>query len=141
MSLAPTEGQKFQIFQDSNKFSAEYARHAISYAFYLNGAAATAILAAGKTEFYPAAIILGVGAAIAVLCIGVSYVYILLIGETWRQTGTEKNGVVGVYFPIWNSDIFIPLRTVWKLRFIPVALWIISVVFFIKGAVVAWSQF
>lgn len=48
MDFTPSE--KFQIFQDTNKYAAEYARYAISFAFYLNGAAATAIFAAGKTE-------------------------------------------------------------------------------------------
>ena len=73
MAFDANEEQNFQIFQDSNKIAAEYARHAIAFAFYLNGAAATAILAAGKTEFYGAALWMGLGAAFAVLCIGLSY--------------------------------------------------------------------
>lgn len=134
-----TREERVQIFQDSNKFSAEYAHHAVTFAFYLNGAAATALFATGKTEFYPAAIFMGIGAALAVLCIGVSYVYILKLGDSWRADLVEKDGVIGFYSQAWGSDTFIPLRKVGRGRFVPAVLWGASVLcFFIGMGIAGW---
>lgn len=140
MGFNPTEQQSFEIFQDSNKMATEYAQNATTFAFYLNGAAATAILAAGKTEFYPAALWMGLGAACAVSCIGVSYVYMLILAETWRQNETEKNGVKGFFYQFWNSDIFISTRTTEKMRFLPAGLWGFSMIFFCIWIGVAWTH-
>ena len=139
MDFTPSE--KFLIFQDTNKYAAEYARYAISFAFYLNGAAATAIFAAGKTEFYPAATFLGLGAALAVICIGVAYVYTILAAETWRKDKTEKDGVTGFYFAIGGLDVFLSKRKIGSLYIVTIVLWIVSIMFFFKGIIAAWLQF
>lgn len=141
MSFTPTEEQNFKVFQDTNNLAAEFAHHAINFAFYLNGAAATAILAAGKTEFYPAALWMGSGAACAVACMGLAYLYMLVLGETWRQKETEKDGVKGFYYPVWNSNVFLSTRATEKLRLVPIGLWLLSMVLFFIGVGFAGAQF
>ena len=140
MGFNATEEQNFRIFQDSNKIASEYARHAISFAFYLNGAAATAILATGKTDFYGAAIWMGFGAVCAVLCIGISYFYMLIVADTWRQEETERNGVKGFNYQIWNSLVFISTKNTEKLRYVPIVFWVLSIIFFIFGLISALSH-
>lgn len=135
-----TEEQRFQILAESTKAVVEHGHHAISFSFWLNGAAATALFATGKTEFYLAAAIMGAGAAIAVICMGLSYKYLLLLQDSWREDLTEENGVVGFYSVSWGTNTFVPLQKAMKKRRIPAAVWVVSVSLFFVGIGIALSK-
>lgn len=136
-----TEGQRFQILTESTKAIVEHGHHAISFSFWLNGAAATALFATGKTEFYTAAVLMGTGAAVAVICMGLMYKYLLLLQDSWREDLIEKDGVIGFYSVSWGIKTFVPLQKAMKKRFIPAVVWIISILLFGAGMYAAWKNF
>lgn len=136
-----TEEQRFQILAESTKAVVEHGHHAISFSFWMNGAAATALFATGKTEFYWAAVLMGFGAAAAVFCMGMAYKYLLLLEDSWREEMTEENGVIGFYSRAWGTSKFVPLEKALKGRRLPAAVWILSIVFFISGICAAVSKF
>ena len=140
MGFRTTSEQSFQIFQDSNKVASEYARHAISFSFYLNGAAATAILASGKTDFYSTAISLGFGAAFAVISMGLSYIYEMLVANTWKEEEIERNNIKGFYHFVICKNIFISNKLFEILRLIPILFWLFSVISFFTGLFLAISN-
>ena len=136
-----TEEQRFQILAESTKAVVEHGHHAISFSFWLNGAAATALFATGKTEFYLAAALMGCGAAAAVICMGLAYKYLLLLEDSWRDDLTEENGVVGFYSISWGTNTFVPLKKAMKKRFIPAGVWVLSILFFVAGICSAFQNF
>ena len=132
-----TEEQRFQILAESTKAVVEHGHHAISFSFWLNGAAATALFATGKTEFYWAAICMAIGAALAVICMGFTYKYLLLLEDSWRNGLSEENGIIGFYEQSWGTGSFIPLQKAVKYRYVLARIWWASIFFFFIGVAAA----
>lgn len=116
------------MFKESNAATITYSEKAVLYAFYLNGAASTALLARADASFYPAAASFGWGAFWAVVCIGLSYVYQLLITQTWSGETPPISIRVQLIF-----EFNIKSAIVEKLRAIPILTWCFAMVQFIRG--------
>ncbi len=69
------------LIKQTNQAALDYALKAIQFLFLINGAAATAILAGKIERLYPSAIWFGICACAAILLLGLSYVYNLLLTE------------------------------------------------------------
>lgn len=123
-----------EMYKESNSAALQYARNAIQFAFFLNGAAATALFAKSGTSFISSACIFAVGAAFATICMGGSYLVQMLICETWRQPG-EKISYIFCGKLRQISHIGIE----W-FRIIVILLWVISMVCFFIATFIALSQ-
>ena len=107
---------RLEMIKQSNAATITFSEKSVLYAFYLNGGAATALLARGKEAFYPAASSFALGAFWAVICMGLVYAYQLLITYTWGRE-MKKNTLYVVEF----------------IRILPVAAWCLSMYQFLKG--------
>lgn len=120
-----------EIYRDSNKMAMEYAKNAIQFAFFLNGAAATALFSKTNNLFVAPAAIFAWGAAFAVFCMGFSYLVQLALAETWKQEGPLYD------FHIGPKTIQLTIRKIETGRAIAILFWIISMVNFGRGAYAA----
>lgn len=116
-----------EVYRDSNFAAIEYAKNAIQFAFLLNGAAATALFAKAGKDFVFSASLLAIGAALATVCMGVSYIVQLLVAETWRQ---ESNGINFIAAGKWRN---ISIFAVEWIRVVALLFWVSSMVFFFCG--------
>lgn len=117
-------------FLQTNGASIEYSVKTLQFLFLINGAAATALLATGNVVFYTSAIWLAIGAMLAVLTFGVSYLYSLLISVTWSQE-ENKNKKYEVYFLFKKR--FLTLEQIENLRLVPIIFTLFSIVCFFRG--------
>lgn len=120
--------ERHEIFKQSNVAAVEYSNKAMYFAFYLNGGAVAALLTRSGNEYIQAAIDFGWGAFWAVICIGFTYLYQLLIAASWK--GDPKEGA-------FSFDLIITAKikysTMNLLRIIPIFFWIISLAQFLIG--------
>lgn len=124
-------------FFQTNKATIEYSVRTISSLFLLNGAAATALFASKIPDFYPSAIILGLGAFCAVTAFGASYLYNMLLSDTWRPDNedfTEDEKVFKLDFIGSNKKV--SYRDIQKYRLIPIAIVLCSMILFLVGMIV-----
>ena len=118
---------RIDIYKDNNVHAMKTAQFALNAAFLLNGAASTTLFA--KAMMCPA-ILCGLGAVSSVVSIGLSYITILLLGETWRPD--SKGGNKYKFFK-WELD----KSNCEVMRFICLLLWVISILLFLIGATLA----
>lgn len=123
--------ENHEIYKDSNKMAMEYAKDAIRFAFFLNGAAATALFAKANNLFVAPAATFAWGAAFAVFCMGFSYLMQLALAETWQQEGPLYDFYIG------PKIIQLTIHKIETGRAIAILLWIISMVNFGRGACAA----
>ena len=121
-------------FKQTNQASVDFAIKTIWALFLLNGSAATALLASRSVDFYPAAIILGFGALSAVIAFALSYVYCLMLGETWRDPPSDN----GFDQPKYPFNFFVCQKTmsyneIMSARLYPIIPVLVAVVLFILG--------
>lgn len=115
-----------EVYRDSNKATIDYAKNAIQFVFLLNVAAATALFAKSGTEFIVAAILFALGAGMATICMGATYITQFLITETWRQgdpVRLELFGTVREY----------PLVRIEAIRTFTMILWVAAMLLFACG--------
>ena len=105
----------------------EYSKNAIQFAFLLNGAAATALLSKSDNAYLCAAIYLAMGAGLAVLCMGTTYVTQILLCETWIQ---EKEPYNIFFLGKWRKFTYANIELT---RMVAIALWILSMAMFFVG--------
>lgn len=125
--------QDHEIYKDSNKAAMDYAKDAIRFAFFLNGAAATALFAKVQVVFVFPAALFAIGAALAVFCMGFSYIVQLALAETWRQGGPRYS------FHIGPKEIFLTRSTMETGRLVAIVFWLSSMILFFCGADSAWQ--
>ncbi len=118
---------RIDIYKDNNVHAMKTAQFALNAAFLLNGAASTTLFA--KAMMCPA-ILCGLGAVPSVVSMGLSYITILLLGETWRPD--SKGGNKYKFFK-WELD----KSNCEVMRFICLLLWVISILLFLIGATLA----
>ena len=107
---------RIDVYKDNNVHAMKTAQFALNAAFLLNGAASTTLFA--KAMIWP------------VVSMGLSYVTILLLGETWRP-GSEW----GTKYKFFKFEL--DKSKCENMRFICLFLWMMSIVFFIFGATLA----
>lgn len=118
---------RIDVYKDNNVHTMKTAQFALNAAFLLNGAASTTLFA--KAMMCPA-ILCGLGAVSSVVSMGLSYITILLLGETWRPD--SKGGNKYKFFK-WELD----KSNCEVMRFICLLLWVISILLFLIGATLA----
>lgn len=118
---------RIDVYKDNNVHAMKTAQFALNAAFLLNGAASTTLFA--KAMMCPA-ILCGLGAVSSVVSMGLSYITILLLGETWRPD--SKGGNKYKFFK-WELD----KSNCEVMRFICLLLWVISILLFLIGATLA----
>ena len=133
------EHQK-DMLKQTNQAAIDFSIKTIWSLFLINGAAATALLSTKITSFYFSATFFALGAITAVLAFGVSYVYCLLLAETWRPGNNLKDPGEKIFL----FDFFIFKKSmsendINKARIIPILFTIASVLLFLVGIVLCWS--
>ncbi len=118
---------RIDVYKDNNVHAMKTAQFALNAAFLLNGAASTTLFA--KAMIWPA-VLCGLGAVSSVVSMGLSYVTILLLGETWRP-GSER----GTKYKFFKFEL--DKSKCESMRFICLFLWMISILLFISGATLA----
>ena len=125
------ESEQFRkdMYYQTNQASVDYSKMIFNSAFLLNGAAATALLASKIKTFYCAAIFFGFGALSALIGMGLSYAYIMLLAETWRQEPKdfESNGIRVYVLGKWRN---LSLAKIENLRLVPLAAAVLSILIF-----------
>lgn len=125
------EPDRDKLYRDSNKAAMEYAKNAIQFIFLLNGASATALFSKTDRVFIFPASLFALGAFLAVLCVGLTYIVQMFICETWRQdVEPYKMFILGKWRDVSIAQIE------WS-RTIAIALWLMSAVLFIVGLICA----
>ncbi len=119
------------MYNQSNKAALEFAKHAIQFAFLLNGAAATALFTKVDKGYENAAIFFCLGAICAVFVMAGAYIVQILICETWRQ---DNDPISVFFFRKWRS---LSIKYIEDMRLCCMCLWLISMVCSIVGAVLA----
>lgn len=119
---------RLEMAKQSNEAAIKYSERSVLYLFYLNGGAATALLARAEQAFYPAAASLAWGAFFAVICMGLSYWYQMLMTSTWYADPQAKTCKVPFIVQLELS-----FRTIDALRILPVIFWILAAVQFMRG--------
>ena len=119
-----------EIYRDINKSVMEISWRAINATFLINGASATALLAHKE---YISALTFGFGALVSILCFGFAYFAQLAIAETWRPQEEQQTYYV---LPFVNK-IKISAGTAEHLRKVTIALWLMSVLLFLLGLIIA----
>ena len=123
-----------EMYKESNSSAIQYAKNAIQFSFLLNGAAATALFAKTGTVFILPACIFASGAALATVCMGVTYLVQMLISETWRQEGEY------IHFPFFGKIRSIPRMRVEWYRMVAIVLWITSMACFFVAIFMTFYQ-
>lgn len=119
-----------EIYRDINKSVMEISWRAINATFLINGAAATALLAHKE---YTSALTFGLGAFFSILCFGFAYFAQLAIAEAWRPQEDQRT-----YYAIpFVNKIKISAGNSERLRQVTIALWLISILFFLLGLIIA----
>lgn len=123
-----------ELYRDTNNMVMQYAKHAIQFAFLLDGAAATALFAKAGDAYTTAASIFAFGAWFAVVSMGASYVAQLLIAETWRQDPDNMQ----IYF--WGKWRHCTQAHAERARYAACGFWIAAIVLAFVGVWVALSS-
>ena len=126
-------------FKQTNQAAIEYSIKTIWSAFLINGAATTAILSSKIEKFYPAAMFFALGAILAVIAFGIAYIYILMLGETWRHS----YGIRPYDAKIFNFNFYIfkarmsdkDIEGARAYAILPV---LASIIAFIVGLIICW---
>ena len=111
MELTPEQKNDFKlsILKQNNQATLDYGLKALQALFLLNGAAATAILASGETVLYHTVLCFGLGALVAIVALGLSYVINLLITEHIAgcvdNPAGEGNPTYCLFFSSQTDDI------------------------------------
>jgi hypothetical protein len=123
-----------EMFKQANQAAIEFSKTMLYSSFLLNGAAATALLASRTSAFYCSAVLFGFGSLSAIIGLGVSYLYILLLGETWRQrTSSYEAKEIKIYF--LNKAWLMSCKDIEFLRLVPISCAAASVFLFIVAMV------
>lgn len=122
------------MHHQANQAAIDFSKMLFNGAFFLNGAAATALLASKNTAFYCAAISFALGAFAALLGIGSCYLYVLLLGKTWEYSPTvftEKS------IPLYalGKERLLSRKDIEDLRLVPAAFFIVSALLFCIGII------
>ena len=107
---------RLEMAKQSDAATIAFSEKSMLYAFYLNGGAATALLARGQEVFYPAAASFAMGAFWAVMCMGLVYSYQLLLTYIWRKKLKKHT-----------------LYAVEAIRILPITAWCLSMFQFLRG--------
>lgn len=118
---------RIDIYKDNNVHAMKTAQFALNAAFLLNGAASTTLFA--KAMMCPA-ILCGLGAVSSVISMGLSYITILLLGETWRPDSKWGNKYKIFKWELDKSNCEV-------MRFICLFLWVVSILLFLIGSTLA----
>lgn len=130
-----------EIYKQTNQACIEYSIKTLWALFILNGLAATAILGAKIEYLFSAAILFGFGAILAVLAFAASYIYSLMISETWRPEYGIRNRDEKIFnFKIYNFSWRMSDQDVENARVYPVSIAITSVLFSISGLILCWIK-
>lgn len=119
---------RLEMAKQSNEAAIKYSEKAVLYLFYLNGGAATALFARAEESFYPAAVSFAWGAFLAVMCIGISYLYQMIITASWYASPRSKSFQIS---PV--AQFKISFKTIEIIRLFPISCWICSAIFFVFG--------
>ncbi|MDR1946423.1 MAG: hypothetical protein LBQ51_04570 [Desulfovibrio sp.] len=127
---------RMECFRQTNQAGIDVSLKTLWGLLLLNGLAASAILTNAANVFYAFAPIFAWGAIAAVFSLGISYVYILLLGETWRSlyppNDMEENCCTFVFI-FWR--ISLTYKRIEQLRIVPVLFAVCSLVLFIVGVI------
>lgn len=128
-----------EMFRQTNQAAVDFSLKSLQGLFLLNGAAATALLANGKSALVSSALWFAVGAALAVAALGLSYLYTLLLAESWRTPLPSSSDEE--YLPVeWPHKVqYISLRQLGRWRCCPIGVFILSLIFFCIGVYSAAS--
>jgi len=124
------------LYKQTNQAAIDFSLKTLSSLFLLNGAAATALLAQNYLPLKWPALAFGVAALLAVIAMGISYIFTLYMGETFRipvpkdRDGRAMLDEPWVHLPSKWSHKFLILawgfgekfsfnqHTVWRIRLI-----------------------
>lgn len=126
------EQHNFTMIEKTNEFAMTYAKLSLNACFFLNGAAATALL---STKLYWAAAMCGFGAFFAAFALGIAYWYTLALLESWRCSPDPENSDAP-YIPVWlpcKGTKLITYTQLEQYRLVPIVCFIISLVLFLTG--------
>lgn len=133
------EQHNFTMIEKTNEFSMTYAKLSLNACFLLNGAAATALL---STKLYWAAAMCGLGALAGVFALGLAYWYTMALLESWRHSPNSEKPE-DPYIPVWwpcKGEKLITYDQLEKYRWIPISLFIVSLILFVFGLGLAVSN-
>ena len=119
-----------EMTKQTNEAAIEFSKRTLTSLFLLNGATATALLAKGGAYITPA-VWLAFGAFFAVVAFAVSYLYILLLLQTWDLDQPETNEEK--YYTIERFKL--SYNDIERLRLIPISFAVISFVLFVVGII------
>lgn len=122
-----------ELYKDANKMAMDYGKSSIQFAFYLNGAAATALFAKSQAIFVYPAVFFACGAALAILCMGFSYLVQLALAETWKEEGPQYALSLGL------KTVWLTMANIETGRLISILLWVGAMVLFGVGAYKTYS--
>ena len=123
-----------EMYKQSTQASIDFAKMVLNGTFFLNGAAATALLASKVGVLLAPALWYAVGAFFSILATGASYVFTMLLAESWRnppETFTAKT----ISFSIIGREKLLSSRDIEMWRLVPAGLLIISMVMFVVGTI------
>jgi hypothetical protein len=128
------EQHRQEMFKQTNQAAIDFSKMTLTTSFLLNGVAATALLASKEPTFYAPAILLGFGALSAIVGMGVSYLYILLLGETWRKK-TSSFHAKEIEISVVGKVKLISCNDIETLRIVPVIFAVYSISLFFASMI------
>jgi hypothetical protein len=92
-----------ELFKQTNQSAIDFSLKTLGSLFLLNGAAATALLAQSSLPLKWPALIFGLAALWTVAAMGISYVFVLFLGETFVAPPPESPDAPWILLPLKES--------------------------------------